>query len=189
MEDLRPGRPLRLCDDAPAEDIFPWHKQLPAFEKVVFSQFEARLKDHRMAAAKDVHRATHPRQTRNEKGELVFDMHPAKLLSKEDIENKLHLTTHNAPGKLQASRVECKLFKPKQFGERTQQEIKLQKRFHCLKLRSEGVRNGKKKVKQTLKHWQSTHAVVIIVVVIVIDQTLIKWQRLGCHCPFDTGQW
>jgi hypothetical protein len=159
MEDLRPGRPLYLRNNIPAEDIFPWYKQLPAFEKVVFSQFEARLKDHRIAAAKDVHRAMqeqqyfehdrslHPRQTHNEKGELVFDMHPAKLLLRQDIENKLHLTTYNTPGKLQASRLEYMLFKPQKFGGRIWQEIKLQKYLHYLKLKREAIRNGKRKVK------------------------------------------
>jgi hypothetical protein len=124
-----------------------------------FGQFQARLKDHRLAAAKDVHRAMqeeqcfehdrslHPRHEHNEKGELVFDMHPAKLLLRQDVENKLHLlTAHNTPRKLQASRPEHLLFKPQKFGECIWQEIKVQKYLHCLKLKREAVRNGKKKV-------------------------------------------
>ncbi len=59
MEDLRPGGPLYQRDNILAEEIFPWYKQLPAFEKVVFDQFKACLKDHRLAAAKDYNRALH----------------------------------------------------------------------------------------------------------------------------------
>ena len=61
-------------------------------EGVVYSQFEARLKDHRAKmgaefqrakeekAALEHDRALFPRQTRNHQGKLVFDMHPAKKL-------------------------------------------------------------------------------------------------------------
>ena len=146
MEDLRPGGPLCLRDNIPAEDIFPWHEQLPEFEKVVFGQFEARLKDRRMAAAKDAHRAMqeqqrfehdrslHPRQTHNERGELALDAHPAKLSLRQDTESKSRLlAAHSAPGKLQASRPERASFKPQKLGGRARQEIRLQRCLHCLK--------------------------------------------------------
>jgi hypothetical protein len=156
MEDLRPGGPLYHRDNIPAEDIFPWYKQLPAFETVVLSQFKARLKTHRTAAAKDTHRALqeeqylehdqrlYPRQPYNERGEPKFDMHPAKLLLREDIKNRVHLTTHKTSRLLQQSRPEYLLFKPKKFAERILQEIKLQKYFHYLELKRTAIRNGKK---------------------------------------------
>ena len=125
MQDLQRGGPLYQRDYITAEDIFSWYKQLPAFENVVLDQFKDRLKDHRQVAAEDQHRAMqqeqymehdqrlYPRQPVNERGEPVFDMHPAKLLLREDIKNKVHLTTYKTPGKLQASRLEYKVFKPK----------------------------------------------------------------------------
>jgi hypothetical protein len=154
MEDLRPGGPLYQRDNILAEEIFAWYKQRPAFENVVIDQFKARLKDHRLMAAKDSHRALqeeqylvqdrqlYPRQPYNERGEPKFDMHPAKLLLREDIKNKVHLTTHKAPRQLQNSRPEYLLFKPKKFDERIRQEIKLQKYFHYLELKRCN-RNGK----------------------------------------------
>jgi hypothetical protein len=153
---LRPGGPLYQHDNILAEEIFPWYQQLPAFENVVIDQFKARLKDHRLAAAKDSHQALqegqylvqdrllYPRQPYNERGKPVFDMHPAKLLLREDIKNKLHLTTHKAPRQLQNLRLEYLLFKPNKFVERICQEIKLQKYFHYLELKREAIRNGKK---------------------------------------------
>ncbi len=113
MEDLRPGGPLYQRDNILAEEIFAWYKQRPAFENVVIDQFKARLKDHRLMAAKDLHQALqeeqylvqdrqlYPRQPYNERGEPKFDMHPAKLLLREDIKNKVHLTTHKASRQLQ----------------------------------------------------------------------------------------
>jgi hypothetical protein len=156
MKDLQPGGPLYQRDNILAEQIFPWYKQLPAFESVVIDQFKARLKDHQLAAAKYLHlalqegqylvrdRQLYPRQLYNERGEPVFDMHPAKLLLREDIKNKLHLTTHKKPRQLQNSRPEYLLFKPNKFAERIRQEIKLQKYLHYLKLKQEAIRNGKK---------------------------------------------
>jgi hypothetical protein len=156
MEDLRPGGPLYQRDSILAEDIFASYKQLSAFKNVVIDQFKACLKDHRLMAAKDLHRALqeeqylaqdrqlYPRQPYNERGEPKFDMHPAKrLFKREDIKNKVHLTTHKAPRQLQHLRPEYLLFKPKKLDERICQEIKLQKCFHYLELkRCNG--NGKK---------------------------------------------
>jgi hypothetical protein len=152
MQDLQRGGPLYQRDYITAEDIFSWYKQLPAFENVVLDQFKDRLKDHRQVAAEDQHRAMqqeqymehdqrlYPRQPVNERGEPVFDMHPAKLLLREDIKNKVHLTTYKMPGKLQASRLEYKVFKPKKFMERILQEIRRVKYFHYLELKREAMR-------------------------------------------------
>ena len=62
MEDLRPGGPLRLSNDALAEDAFSWCKQLPALEKVAFGQLKACVEDHWMAAAKDARRVMQEQQ-------------------------------------------------------------------------------------------------------------------------------
>jgi hypothetical protein len=153
MEDLQPGGPLYQRDHITAEELFLWYKRLPAFENVVIDQFKARLKDHRSTAAKDTHRALqeeqylvkdrqlYPRQPYNERGELKFDMHPVKLLLREDIKAKVHLTTHKTPRQLQNLRPEYLLFKPIKFAERIRQEIKLQKYFHYLELKRGNLRN------------------------------------------------
>jgi hypothetical protein len=157
MQDLRPGGPLYQRDNITAEEIFPWYKQLPAFSDVVFDQFKPRLKDHPLAATKSTHlaiqeqqyfehdRRLYPRQSHNERGELVFDMHPAKLLLREDMKSNLHITTYKTPAQLQASRAEYKLFKANKFAEHIRQEIKLQKYFNYLTLKREAIQNGKKK--------------------------------------------
>jgi hypothetical protein len=62
MEDLRPGGPLYQCNNILAEDIFPWYKQLTAFKNVVIGHFKACLKDHWLAAAKDLHQALQEEQ-------------------------------------------------------------------------------------------------------------------------------
>jgi hypothetical protein len=129
MEDLQPGRPLYQRDNITAEEIFPWYKQRPAFADVVFDQFKDRLKDHRLKASKSTclaiqeqlyfehDRTLYPRQSHNERGELVFDMHQAKLLLREDIKNNLHKTMYRTPKQLQASRAEYKPFKAIKFAE------------------------------------------------------------------------
>jgi hypothetical protein len=71
-------------------------------------------------------------------------MHPAKLLLREDIKCKVHLTTHQTPRQLQKLRPdEYLLFKPKKFVERICQEI-LQICFHYLELKRKAIQNGKK---------------------------------------------
>ena len=50
MEDLEPGGILDGRGGLSAADAFRFYKAMPEFEKVVFSQFEARLKTHRKQA-------------------------------------------------------------------------------------------------------------------------------------------
>ena len=154
LDDLRPGGPLYQRNNIPAEEIFPWYKKLPAFETVVFSQFKERLKDHQNASEKDIHRAMqeeqylvhnqalYPRETQNARGEVVFDMSPAKALLRADIKNDVHLTTHKTAGQLQNSRDEYKVFKKRIFYERIRQEIKRNKYFHYLEVKREKLRKG-----------------------------------------------
>jgi hypothetical protein len=165
---LRPGGPLHLRDNITAEELFPWYKKIPAFQNVVLGQFKARLKDHRKVAAKEsqqamqeemymVHAMAHYlRQTHNEKGDIVFDMHPSKLLLREDIKANLHLTTYKTHGKLKASRTEDHPFDPKVFSDRVCQEIKRNKYFHYLELRREKLRNGRERTEETEEEAEET---------------------------------
>jgi hypothetical protein len=61
--------------------------------------------------------AHYPRHIHNEEGGIVFGMHPAKLLLREDIKANLHLTTYKTHKKLQALRTEYHLFDSKLFSE------------------------------------------------------------------------
>lgn len=146
MDDLIDGTlPLdgRQC---PAKQAWERYKNMPEFvaERVLFDQFQARLADHRQQVNKKrkfsnkqhaaylEHIEKYPRQTHNTRGELVFDVHPAKLLLREDIKNNLHeLMTAK---ELQATRPEYTGFKAKKFRERIQQEIRYQKFIFWLNL-------------------------------------------------------
>jgi hypothetical protein len=102
LEDLEPGGLLDGFGHLSEADVWHFYKERPEFKNVVFSQFEARLKDHRKqgnilrematrdakAVAHD--RALYPRRPVNTRGEVKLDTHPAKNLLQEDVENKLH---------------------------------------------------------------------------------------------------
>jgi hypothetical protein len=75
-----------------------------------------------------------PRDRHNERGELVFDMHPAKLLLREDVKNGVH--RRMTPDYMHRStRPEYKLFKGEIFRHRIYQEVRLQKYFNYLELK------------------------------------------------------
>jgi hypothetical protein len=64
-------------------------------------------------------------ETRSNRGELVFDLHPAKLLLREDV--KSGENGRMTPSDFQATRPEYMLFKPAKFKERISQEVKRKK--------------------------------------------------------------
>lgn len=123
------------------------YKHLAEFveEKVQFSQFKKRLQDHRKQIGKDIVRAQwdaaavqhdtnlFPRKERNAKGELVFDMHPAKQVLRDDIRAGRHLTM--TPAALQATREEYRAFDKVKFRQRIYQEIRYQKFVNYLEIR------------------------------------------------------
>jgi hypothetical protein len=75
----------------------------------------------------------HTRQDSNNHGELVFDLHPAKLLLREDVESGGH--GRMTPCDFQATRPEYMLFKPNRFKERIYQEVKRKKYSYYLELK------------------------------------------------------
>lgn len=91
------------------------YKSLPEFieEKVQFDQFKERLKGHReqitkkkLFSAKQMeaflhHQSLHPCRTHNDRGELIFDMHPAKAKLRQDVKAKRHESM--MPAQLHAS--------------------------------------------------------------------------------------
>jgi hypothetical protein len=145
LEDLEPGGILYGRDDVTAERAFTYYKTLPEFENIVFSQFEARLKGHRKQvssndalASRNAHALEHDRglylrPTHNERGEPVFDMHPAKELLRGDIRNGVHQTM--SPSELQRTRPEYMVFDKTKFKHRIYQEVRRNKFLHHLDLK------------------------------------------------------
>jgi hypothetical protein len=154
LEDLLPGRPLFEKDNVSAQDLLVWYQERypDQFGAVVLDQFEVRLKDHRKASLKDYARAQeeekylahdrqfYPRKTHNERGEPVFNLSPAKLLLREDIKDRLHMTIYKTARKMWASRSEYKIFKIEIFKDRFLQEIRRSKYIHYLNLKRAKLR-------------------------------------------------
>ena len=145
LEDLEPGGWLDGQDDLLPLEIFQFYKLFPEFEKVVFDQFEKRLKDHRQQASRDKSTAArdamavgndrdlNPRQHIDTKGRLVFDVHPAKLLLRQDVKDKLN--ENMSALELQLMRHEYQLFGLDHFRRRIYQEVRRQKFIFYLNLK------------------------------------------------------
>jgi hypothetical protein len=154
LDDLEPDGYLFGKDHISAEVLWQFYRKLPQFQLVVFSQFKARLKDHRQQASvllllaqRDARALAHdrqlfPRQKHNKRGEPVFDVSAAKLLLKEDIKNKLHTTMF--PSELQKTRPEYAAFQPHIFKQRIYQEERHQKYLHFRDLERAKLRHPKK---------------------------------------------
>ena len=148
MADLEPGGILDGSNHLEAEEVWEFYKTVPVFmsEEIVFSQFKARLKDHRTQAkhSKEMaerdekavahDRTIHPRQLIDSNGKVMFDLHPAKLQLREDVKNGLH--NQMTPSQLQNSRMEVfGVFEPEKFRHRIYQEVRRTKWIHYLELK------------------------------------------------------
>ena len=142
LRDLIEGvLPLSEADCSAAE---AWEIYRHSFEfaRVPFAQFEERLRDHRrqisdkhIQAASDAQalahdRALFPRSLNNQKGELVFDLHPAKLLLRVDVLEGKHLTMK--PSELQQSKPAYMVFDKTIFKFRIYQEVRRNKFLNYL---------------------------------------------------------
>ena len=150
LGDLEPGGMLVGMDHVSAEEVFDFYKKMPEFVGVVLSQFKIRLADHRKQLAegremakrdaeafrKD--RLLYPRKDRNQRGELVFDLHPAKHLLRMDVENGVH--EQLSPKELQKSRPAYQVFKYEIFKHRIYQEVRRKKFLRYLELKREKER-------------------------------------------------
>ena len=143
LEDLQPGDILYEQPKASAQKLFEYYKHFPEFKKVVFSQLEARLKSYRKNASERVarsrleakwlqhDRSIYPRQSKNERGEPVFDLHPeAKKYLERDVKEGKHLQMSAA--ELQASRNAYRPFKKNIFKDKIRQEERRQKFINYL---------------------------------------------------------
>ena len=119
------------------QEAWEIYKTMDKFANVVFDQFKERLQDHRkqvgadkIRAAKDLNALAHdrclfPRQLVNDRGELVFDLHPAKLLLHADVIAGKHLSM--TPRELQLTNVSYQMFEPDIFRQRIYQEVRYSK--------------------------------------------------------------
>ena len=155
LNDLGPGGLLYGddCDQIHPETLFGFYKVFyeDTFKGIVYEQFEKRLADHRkqvgikrnMAKRDEIalrnDRELFPRQKKNGKGQLVFDLHPAKMLLREDIKNKKH--RKYKPSQLRCTRKEYKEFSKEIFKYRVKQEIRRDRYLRYL----ENKRQEKKK--------------------------------------------
>jgi hypothetical protein len=142
IDDILPVEASRIT----AEEAWEVYKTMDEFANVVFDQFKERLRDHRkqvgenkIRAAKELDALAHgrclfPRQTVNQRGELVFDLHPdAKLLLRADVEAGKHLRM--TPRELQITNESYQMFEPDIFRQRIYQEVRRSKFVNYLKER------------------------------------------------------
>jgi hypothetical protein len=141
MDDLKCGILPVDADELSAEEAWELvYQHLAEFVKdgVVFSQFKERLADHRKKIGDDTRRAsrelaalTHdrllcPRQMENHRGHPVFDLSPAKLLLRQDVADRKHLTM--TPTELRQFRiVEYGPFGKFEFRHRIYQAVRREK--------------------------------------------------------------
>jgi hypothetical protein len=110
-------------------------------------QFKERVSAHREQVNGDLGRAImeeayyvhdrrlHPRRTTNRRGELVFDLHLAKLLLRDDVANNRHVGLR--PSQLWSKREEYQEFDLPTFKQRIYQEIKRTKFINWMEMKRE----------------------------------------------------
>lgn len=121
-----------------SEQAYAVYKRLPEFKEVCYSQFKARLADHRRAFLKKEAESIreedafqhdcllHPRnETHDRRGKPIFDRSPAKDLLRNDIKNGAYPLL--SPMELWNTRPEYKLFDLTTFRQRIYQEIRRNK--------------------------------------------------------------
>ena len=145
FKDLQSGTLAVDQADVSAEVAWDFYRHEPAFVTVVYSQFKDQLRDHRKQVGEDMTRAAQesealvhdrllfPRQMENHRGEPVFDLSPAKLLLRADVEEGRHLQM--TPSELKLSRVEYAPFDARKFKHRIYQEVRRKKFINYLNQR------------------------------------------------------
>ncbi len=151
LKDLEEGVLSLEVTEVSAEEAWEVYRHMPEFvsDGVVFSQFKERLRDHRRQVKKlkissarerqalDHDRQLYPRQHYNHRGEPVFDLHPAKMLLRDDVKNKRH--TNMVPSVFQTTHLEYMVFKRNKFKHRIYQEVRRQKFIAYLEAKRAGT--------------------------------------------------
>jgi hypothetical protein len=146
--------------------LYNYH-QPEIFNEIDYSQFKERMEDYikksneRSDRSKKEYawmlhdRQLHPRQLKNHRGELVFDLHAAKLLLREDIKAGAHVEM--LPSQFRGTRTEYEEFDRDIFRQRIYQEERYQKYWNWLddkrteKQRAHKEQQEKTKVKEAKK--------------------------------------
>ena len=127
------------------------HRKPEIFNEIDFEQFRVRMKDYLKKNRERRQRSKQefdwmqeqkllfPRSLQNHRGEIVFDLHPAKKMLRQDVRNGRH--TELTPSQLQDSRTVYQAFDRKIFRHRIYQEIRFQKYCNWL----EDKRNKKER--------------------------------------------
>jgi hypothetical protein len=149
LDDLQSGLLPVNADELSAEEAWDLvYQHMAEFVPVVFSQFKERLRDHRRQVGKNMIRAASesealvhdrrlfPRSTENQRSEPVFDLSPAKLLLRADVEEGKH--NRMTPTELKNSRIEYHIFNANKFKHRIYQEVRRQKFINYLNLKRAG---------------------------------------------------
>ena len=113
------------------------YSHLAEFRAMSYPMFREKLNYYRNRAIKEdtvaivednalVHdRLLFPRRLVNSKNEIVFDLHPAKMLLRDDVENERHVNP--TPSELQATQQAYLVFPKRKFKERIYQEVRYKK--------------------------------------------------------------
>ena len=167
MNDLQNGILSIDAAEVSAEAAWDVYTDTAEFSDVLFEQFKERLRDHRRKVRGDMLRATSetealahdrglfPRQTENNRGEIVFDLSPAKELLRADVAEGKH--NRMTPSQLQHSRVEYHPFDSKKFKHRIYQEVRRVKFLNYLNQKR--LIKATKQKKEAVKQKQKKEAV------------------------------
>ena len=168
MDDLETGF-LSLDEERhPAEDVWPFYAGTSEFiaEKVVFDQFELRLKDHRKQVRRKIEkppwhmaalahdRDICPVETHNHRGEIKFYLLNAYPLLAQDIKDEKHK---------QMSTLDLKMSRPEynypgltlqKFGRRVKQAIRKQRMINWMedKRAEKAMKRAKRRAGLGLTH-------------------------------------
>ena len=147
LEDLCPPDGILFGKDhISPETAWNFYKNEEGFKNiVVFDQFKDRLQGHRrqvkgkylLSRAEEEalkhDREIHPRQDRNQRGQVVFDLHPAKITLREDVKEGKH--ENKTPAEFQMTREIYQQFDKKFFKHRLTQEIRRKKMIFHLEMK------------------------------------------------------
>jgi hypothetical protein len=146
LEDLLAGiLPLESDEISAREAWDDVYSNLIEFHGVEYDQYYRNLRNHRVQVAKQLGNSKWllsalehdwgltPRQTKNARGEPVFDMSIAKKFLEMDVKDKKH--ERMTPATLQTTRDAYKMFRLDIFRQRIHQEVRWQKFLFYLELK------------------------------------------------------
>lgn len=148
LEDLESGDLPLEEEEMTSLQAWAIYRKKEAFSGLVeYPQFKRQLKAHQDQVKKRLSKSAeqvkalerdqkiHPRTLYNHRGELKFDLTPAKLLLREDMKKKLHETLPLS--EFWRTRSQYQRFTKAKFAERIKQEIRRSKFVNWMNLKRE----------------------------------------------------